>query len=147
MERLTLPATLDALPRIASYVKAVAADAGLDKKATYRLRQAVDEVATNIILHGYEEAGLSGDIDIDARLEDSRLVVVLEDSALPYDPRTQPPPDDLDRPPEERQIGGLGVYLTIIDLDDFAYEHVGGRNRNVFIMSRPAARVTPGGPR
>src|SRR5688572_26064921 len=100
MERLTLPGTLDALPRIAAYVKAAAASAGLDKKATYCLRQAVDEVATNIIVHGYDEAGLSGDIVVDSRLEHGRLVVVLEDSARPYDPRTQPPPDDLDRPLE-----------------------------------------------
>ena len=146
MERLTLPARSTRSP-IAGYVKAAAAAAGLDKKATYCLRQAVDEVATNIIVHGYDEAGLSGDIVVGLAPRERTAGGRARGQRAAVRPRTQPPPDDLDRPLEERKIGGLGVYLTIADLDDFDYERLDGRNRNVFIMTRPAAPAAPGAPR
>ncbi|HXV96967.1 MAG TPA: ATP-binding protein, partial [Anaerolineae bacterium] len=64
MEALTVPGTLDSLSVIGKYVLTAAATAGLDKKVSYRLRLAVDEIATNIITHGYDEANLEGVIKI-----------------------------------------------------------------------------------
>src|SRR5439155_1550196 len=49
---LTVPATMDALAEIAAFVLAEADAAGLGRQARYRLRLAVDELATNIIIHG-----------------------------------------------------------------------------------------------
>jgi anti-sigma regulatory factor (Ser/Thr protein kinase) len=49
MKSSTVPATLDSLGPIADYVMAAAAAAGLDRRASYRLRLAVDEIATNIM--------------------------------------------------------------------------------------------------
>ncbi len=50
---LTVPATLDSLAEIAAFVLAAADDAGLGRQARYRLRLAVDELATNTIIYGY----------------------------------------------------------------------------------------------
>jgi anti-sigma regulatory factor (Ser/Thr protein kinase) len=58
MKPMTVPATLDSLGAIAEYVLAAAASAGLDKRASYNLRLAVDEIVTNIIVHGYADADL-----------------------------------------------------------------------------------------
>lgn len=60
MEPLIVSGTLDSLGAIAQYVMAAAAAAGLDKKTSYNLRLAVDEIATNIVTHGYEEAAREG---------------------------------------------------------------------------------------
>ncbi|MGA9380780.1 MAG: ATP-binding protein, partial [Phormidium sp.] len=54
MEQLTVPGTLDSLSKISDYVLSAASAAGLDKKASYKLRLAVDEIATNVIVYGYE---------------------------------------------------------------------------------------------
>jgi len=48
------------LGKIAQYVSAAAMAATLDKKASYRLRLAVDEIATNIIVHVTRKQGWSG---------------------------------------------------------------------------------------
>ena len=82
MEPLTVPAALDALSTIGRYVVDAAAAAGLDKRASYRLRLAVDEIATNIIEHGYQEAGESGDVVIRADILDGELAIVIPDLAL-----------------------------------------------------------------
>ena len=62
MKPLRLPATLDSLEQLGEYVIAATAEAELDAKAAYGLRLAVDEIATNIITHGYEEAGKTGEV-------------------------------------------------------------------------------------
>jgi len=136
MNQLTVPGKLDSLSQIAQYVLAAAAEAGLGKKASYGLRLAVDEIATNIILHGYEESGSEGDIELQTELCDRNLTVFIEDTAALYDPNEQLLPDDLDQHPHQKQIGGLGVYLAIQGVDKFSYERVGNRNRNIFVMNR-----------
>lgn len=148
-EVLTVPGNLDALETIANYVLHAAGQAGLDRKSAYRLRLAVDEIATNIVTHGYEEAGLEGPIWVQATMQPQALTIVLEDEAPEYDPLNTPTPEDLDAPIEERQIGGLGVYLTLRGVDEFHYERASGRNRNVFTMQRGTrdvpAEVSPAG--
>ncbi|GGR03841.1 SpoIIE family protein phosphatase [Deinococcus ruber] len=148
-ELLTVPGNLDALDDIATYVLNAATQAGLDRKSAYRLRLAVDEIATNIVTHGYEETGQEGPIWVQANLLPQMLTIVLEDEAPEYDPLNTPTPDDLDAPIEDRQIGGLGVYLTLRGVDEFHYERAGARNRNVFTMRRGTrdvpAEVSPAG--
>jgi anti-sigma regulatory factor (Ser/Thr protein kinase) len=136
MEPLTVPGTLDSLGNISQYVIAAATAAGLDKKTSYRLRLAVDEIATNIIVHGYEEAEREGSLEVQADINEQDLTILIEDTGVPYDPTQKQPPTDLDLPLEERQIGGLGVYLATQDVDKFSYERVGNRNRNIFIVNR-----------
>lgn len=130
-----MPGTLDALETIADYVKDAAAQAGLERREAYRLRLAVDEIATNVVVHGYEEQGLSGTIRVSADLDDVRLTVCLEDSAPEYDPTSAPEPD-LTVSLEARPVGGLGVFLTLQGVDEFRYERDGDVNRNLFTVRR-----------
>ncbi|MDX1978004.1 MAG: anti-sigma regulatory factor [Pseudanabaenaceae cyanobacterium bins.68] len=139
MEPLVVSGKLDSLSAIAQYVLAAASAAGLDKKAGYKLRLAIDEVATNIVMHGYDEAGLEGDITIKAEISPQRLTISLEDRAIPYDPTCHQEPDCLDLPLQERQIGGLGVFLALDGVDQFDYEFIGGCNRNIFTINLGAS--------
>ena len=142
MERLTVPGTLDSLEPIGKYVLAAANEAGLDRRAAYRLRLAVDELATNAIIHGYQESSLNGMIDLWTDIDDKHLTIGMEDSGRPYDPIKTPPPQDLDEPLEDRRLGGLGIYLAKMGVTDLRYERVGNHNRTVFVVSRPPASPT-----
>lgn len=71
--------------------------------------QAVDESATNIIVHGYR--GQPGHIEIEVTQEGNVLVVRLRDQAPLFDPTRAPPPD-LTLPLERRCVGGLGIHLA-----------------------------------
>jgi anti-sigma regulatory factor (Ser/Thr protein kinase) len=133
MKPVTVPATLDSLGAIAEYVLAAAASAGLDKRAAYKLRLAVDEIVTNIIVYGYADAEPLGALELGADIADGTLTVSIEDSGVAYDPRQAPVPDT-SLPLEERPIGGHGVYLAMKSVDEFHYERVGDRNRSIFKM-------------
>ena len=136
MKSLTVPARLDSLEVIANFLTAETATAGLDPQAGYKLRLAADEIATNIIVHGYAGAAQPGTIDIRVDSDERGVTVIVEDSAAPFDPRLVPPPDDLHLPPTQRRLGGLGIYLAMRSVDRFEYERVGDRNRNVLAMDR-----------
>ena len=131
MKSSAVPATLDSLGAVAEFVMAAAAAAGLDKRVSYRLRLAVDEIATNIIVHGYVEAGLQGALELCADIDERTLTLSIEDTGVAFDPRQAAVPET-DLPLEQRSIGGLGVYLAMRSVDEFLYERVGDRNRTIF---------------
>jgi anti-sigma regulatory factor (Ser/Thr protein kinase) len=136
MEPKSFAGTLDSLSLIREYVTSAANSAGLDRKATYGLCLAVDEIATNIIVHGYEGAGRSGVLDMRTEMESGTLTVIIEDDGVAFDPRENKLPDseDFSKPLENRPIGGLGVFLAFDGVDEFKYERSGGRNRNIFVV-------------
>ena len=127
-------ASLDA---IADYVLAAAQFVGLDKHVTYRLRLAVDEVATNVILHGYAESGTRGQLRLSSTLQDGMLAITLEDTAPPYDPTRALRKTVSALPLEERIAGGLGLILVARSVDAFDYRRVGDVNRNVLKAQLP----------
>ena len=139
MKPLTVPGVLDSLALIREHVRAAAAEAGLDRKRAYRLELAVDEIATNIVNHGYREAGRTGNVVVCAEVDAHMLTVTLEDTALPFDPRRLTRPEQIDLPLADRPIGGLGVFLAGENVDEFRYEYVNDHNRNIFVLRRAAA--------
>ncbi len=136
MQPLIVPGAIDSLGAIANYVKAAAAAANLDKKATYRLRLAADEIATNIITHGYEEAGLEGDLSLQATINDRALTLTIEDTAAPFDPLSRLPQarEMMQRPIAEQTRNGRGIFLVLESVDEFRYERSGDRNRNILTV-------------
>lgn len=136
LQAVIVPGTLDSLSPIRESVREAANEAGLDKKRTYRLQLAVDEIASNIVIHGYMENNLTGDIEVRRQIDADSLTITLVDSAIPYDPFSRPLPDNLDEPLENRSIGGLGVYLAVNNVDGFLYRFVDGHNHNIFVVKR-----------
>lgn len=136
METKSFPGVVDSLDLLRDYISTLAAKAGLGKKPTYSLILAVDEIATNIILYGYERAGIVADFTVLSEITDSELVVILEDVAKPFDPlsRELPDADYLASELEDREIGGLGIFLTVNGVDEFSYEYADEKNRNKFVM-------------
>jgi anti-sigma regulatory factor (Ser/Thr protein kinase) len=141
MQSLTVPAQLDQLAEMRRYVQAAGEEAGLSSDATYKLVLAVDELATNIVIHGYQEHGQSGDITLSAVTERESLSIVIEDRGAAFDPATLPMPsaEDLSKPLEERHIGGLGIFLALNSVDDYRYQRLGEINRNTLTMKRGKA--------
>ncbi len=138
MEPLIVDGVLESLDSIADYILAVAHQIELDKKKTYKLRLAVDELTTNIIIYGYQNNQQKGVIKLQSQLEGGRLKIIIEDSAPSFNPKdnlliaTQ----SLDQPLEERPIGGLGIYLALDGVDDFVYERDNDLNRMTLVVNQ-----------
>ena len=129
METLTVPVQLSSLKPIGQYVAAVCQEAGISSKRTYKLRLAVDELVTNIIVHGSANSTTESVLEINAELDSENLKIAITDTGLPYDPReTNFDESILSQPLEERPMGGLGIFLSLESVDDFSYETIGDKN-------------------
>jgi anti-sigma regulatory factor (Ser/Thr protein kinase) len=146
-DQLVLPATVNVLGDVRQFVKNAAAQAGLDRKSTYNLQLALDEIVTNVILYGYEASGLTGNVVLKSDITEKSLVITLEDTGIAYDPRTREMPDEVDLSKDlvDRPIGGLGIYLAINGVDEFNYERAGNRNINTFTVYQSRRRQQTGG--
>jgi anti-sigma regulatory factor (Ser/Thr protein kinase) len=139
MEALRVPATLDSLGPISRYVIAASEQAGIDRRAAYKLRLAVVEIATNAVMHGRSGGDGNDAIELTARVDDESLTIVLDDPGPPFNPIVRGEPGGLARPIDEREVGGLGIFLAIRSVDRFDYERVGAINRNIFVVHRGAS--------
>ena len=105
---ITFDAARKNLAAIRDFVETRATEAGADTDMIYEITAAVDEAATNIIIHGYQDKG--GEMEVEADIIDNMFVIRLRDHAPEFDPTTVPPPD-LSIPLEERPLGGMGFHI------------------------------------
>jgi len=91
-----------------------------------KVRMVVEELVLNLIDHATGPA--TGQIDVRIDLEPSRVVIVVEDDANPFDPRSAPA-FDKSQPLEVRRSRGMGLQLVRSMTEEMDYERVGTRNR------------------
>jgi serine/threonine-protein kinase RsbW len=120
MESITLPATLESLAQISDFVTNATARAGLDEHAAWQVQLAVDEAATNIIQHGYGDT-VQGDIELGCSTSGDQFVITLRDRGRRFNPHDVPAPD-ITSPLEERQPGGLGLYIMSRLMDTVTFD-------------------------
>ena len=133
VRRLRLPAELDRIADARRFVREAAAAADAPVECLEDLVQAVDEAATNVVLHGY--GGGPGWLEIAAERDGDEFVVTLQDGAPAFDPTSHPEPD-LTVPPLARRPGGMGVHLIRESIDRLAYRpRPGGGNILTMVRS------------
>ncbi|WP_037838857.1 ATP-binding protein [Streptomyces sp. NRRL S-1813] len=134
MNALCLSAALTSLDEIARYVLDLAGRAGLSEETTYRLRLATDELATNVVMHGYR--GNAGELRLVGGMEADTVWIRMEDDAPRFDPGAHCVPPQTQLPLAQRAIGGLGIHLALTALDDFSHRYADGHNSSTLVMRR-----------
>ncbi len=116
---LSIDADLNNLADIRRFVENTALALQAEADATADVVLAVNEVATNIIEHGYRRR--PGIIEIDVGQNGDALVVRLRDQAPPFDPTRAPAPD-VGLPLNQRRFGGMGIHMTRHLVDQLIYQ-------------------------
>jgi len=118
---LTVPAQLDSLVLISEFVNSATHHAKMTERDAWHMQLAVDEAATNIVQHAYANRN-DGFIALAWHIDNGELVFTLTDQGHPFDP-TQVPNPDIHSPFEDRQAGGLGIYLMnkLMDVVHFSF--------------------------
>lgn len=135
-KRIILPARFSSLSKVRKFVVQAAEECGMEQESIDAIELAVDEAFSNIIEHAY---GGESQEQIECSCEDAsnRLIIVLKDCGIPFDPTSIPEPD-LDASLEDRRVGGLGMYFMSQLMDEVHYSFTtgpGGRkNCNALTM-------------
>ena len=124
---LTLAAALENLDTVQSFVAEALERAGCPLRTQMQIEVAVEEIFVNIAQYAY--APETGDVTVFAEASGDPAVLTLcfSDGGIPYDPLARQDPD-IGLPAEERDIGGLGVFMTKQFMDELHYEYRDGRN-------------------
>jgi serine/threonine-protein kinase RsbW len=133
---LQTTAELKNLNQIRDFVETAANALGFEPELIPNIQLAVDEVATNVMLHGYR--GQGGSLEVELERVGSDLVVRIRDEAPPFDPTTVPAPD-LSLPLAKRPIGGLGIHLVRRAVDEVIHQVTAVGGNELILVKRDAA--------
>lgn len=122
---ITLPNDIATISQLSEFVETVCEEKGLDMALTMNLNLALEEAVVNVMSYAYP--GGQGDVKVDIKIDDQKVVSILTDSGIPFDP-TQKGDVDTTLSAEERPIGGLGIHLVKQIMDKVSYQYVGNQN-------------------
>lgn len=102
-------------------------EAGFSRKAITVVSLAVEEIFVNIASYAYGEKSGTAKIRVEITEDPVTAVITFTDSGMPFDPLKKEDPD-ITLPAEQRDVGGLGIFMTKKLVDDMTYEYKDGQN-------------------
>ena len=121
----TFAASMETIPVIVGFVSETASAMGVHPKRVMHLELAVEEAAVNICSYAYEIP--PGEVTIRISRETEVVRIELVDAGVPFDPLAADAPD-IRSELENREVGGLGIFLIRRMLDEVHYSRSGDRN-------------------
>ena len=131
MKEIVLDAKVDNLPQLLSIIDEELENAGCSMKGQMQIDVAVEEIFVNVASYAYEDGNGSCTIHVDTDPVNTYVTITFIDEGIPYNPLAKEDPD-VTLSADEREIGGLGIFIVKKSMDKTAYERKD--NKNVFSM-------------
>ncbi|MFR7821101.1 SpoIIE family protein phosphatase [Candidatus Pseudoruminococcus sp.] len=114
--------SLDTMQDVIDFVENILESADVPKKVIYKMNIAIDEVYSNIIRYSGAD-----DASVECSLANGKITLTFIDNGSPYNPLENKDPDT-SLSAEEREIGGLGIFMVKKTMDDIKYSFEDERN-------------------
>lgn len=114
------------ISRLADFVEEIGNDFSLTPDIVFNLNLVLEEAVVNVINYAYPKEEHQS-IYLSARLHEGSIILVLTDTGKEFDP-TMAPEADVTLSAEDRQIGGLGIFLIRQIMNEVRYERIEGKN-------------------
>ena len=113
----------DSIKTVTEFMESTLEEWEAPMKVANKVQIAVDEIYSNIVYYSQAK-----NAKITVTGSDEKLSLLFEDDGIPYDPTTAKEPD-VTLSAEEREIGGLGIFMVKKMAADIHYENTDGKNR------------------
>ena len=128
MREMTLEeARVDRLNDVLAFVDGVLEEADCPMKKQLQIDVAVEEIYVNIASYAYAPGVGPATIRVEIADAPRAATITFIDHGVPYDPLAKPDPD-VTLSADQRQIGGLGIYMVKKSMDDMVYAYEDGCN-------------------
>lgn len=127
MKELTIAATVENIETVTEFVNAQLELMDCPIKAQMQIDIAIDELFGNIAHYAYNPKVGNATVRVEVSEDPLAVIVTFIDNGIPYDPLRKDDPD-ITLSAEEREIGGLGIYLVKKSMDEISYEYKNGQN-------------------
>ena len=114
------------ISRLATFIEEVGEAFSLTPDVVFNLNLVIEEAVVNIINYAYPKEEHER-IYLSAKLREGSIVLVLTDTGKEFDP-TMAPEADITLSADEREIGGLGIFLIRQIMNEVKYERIEGKN-------------------
>ena len=119
------------ISRLYEFVEEVGNDFELSPDIVFNLNLVLEEAVVNIINYAYPKEEHES-IYLSARMHEGSIILVLTDTGKEFDP-TAAPEADVTLSADDRQIGGLGIFLIRQIMNEVKFERVEGKNVLTFL--------------
>ncbi len=126
-KQMTVEATVENIELITNFINTELEALDCPMKAQMQIDVAVDELFGNIANYAYNPETGPATVMIDVEEDPLAVIITFMDHGKPYDPLSRDDPD-ITLSAEEREIGGLGVFLVKKTMDAVTYEYKDGKN-------------------
>ena len=106
----------------------------LKAELVFELNLILEEYITNLVNYGYHDKE-NHEIMIEIVREINQLKIIITDDAGPFNILETPENDEIDKPVEERRIGGLGIHFIKKLADGLNYTSESGRNQLMILKN------------
>ena len=127
MSELTIEAKTENLEKVLAFVDKHLEEKECAIKVQMQIDVAVEELFVNIAQYAYDSDIGMVTIQVEIQEEPLAVMITFIDNGVPYNPLAKEDPD-ITLAAEERQIGGLGIYMVKKTMDDITYEYKDGQN-------------------
>ena len=127
MKELTIAATVENIEIVTDFVNEQLKALDCPMKFQMQIDIAIDELFGNIAHYAYHPDVGNATVRVEVTEEPLAVIVTFIDKGMPYDPLKAAEPD-ITLSAEERQIGGLGIYMVRKSMDEISYEYKDGKN-------------------
>ena len=124
---MEIEALKENLPVVASFVEKHLSKIDCPIKALMQIQVAVEEIFVNICNYAYHPGKGNATLRVEVTDEPVCVVIQFIDQGVPYDPLAKEDPD-VTKSADEREIGGLGIFMVKNAMDDIKYEYINGKN-------------------
>ena len=114
------------ISRLATFIEEVGEAFALTPDVVFNLNLVIEEAVVNVINYAYPKEEHQP-IYLSAHLHEGSIVLVLTDTGKEFDP-TLAPEADITLSADEREIGGLGIFLIRQIMNEVRYERIDGKN-------------------
>ena len=127
MVNKTFPAKIEALSDVLGFVDQTLESYECPMKVQMAVCVAIEEVFVNVAHYAYGDG--EGDMTLAIGFDETSgtLTFRMTDNGVPFDPLQKPDPD-ITLSAEEREIGGLGIFITKKTMDTVTYAYENGEN-------------------
>ena len=127
MKELTIAATVENIETVTAFVDEQLEALDCPMKAQMQIDIAIDELFGNIAHYAYNPEVGSATVRVEVIEEPLAVIITFIDKGVPYDPLAKADPD-ITLSAEEREIGGLGIFMVKKSMDEITYEYKDGQN-------------------
>lgn len=126
---LTLHNDVKQIELLTEFIEVLCEELGLDTMLTFNLNLVLEEAVTNVIMYAYpQNEDHTMTLKTWTEQSDNVIAFELKDQGKPFNPIEEAPEVDTTLSADERQIGGLGIFLINKIMDDVTYRYEEGSN-------------------